>query len=137
MENFMKKNNCQFRSCQFKARVKFSQKLAVKLHCNITFLVIPIKLTASLHRIQKNTNKYIYIFGPPNRDIFWYTKFGTFDLKTNREKFVTKWPKLNHSFMYTRIRPKVERLNNLNFVTKVIEVTLDSLKIKFESFNGI
>jgi hypothetical protein len=51
---------------------------------------------------------HIYIFGPPNRDIFL-------------------------SFMYTRIRPKVERFLTLNFVTNVIEVTLDSLKIQAQS----
>jgi hypothetical protein len=31
MKFLMKKNNCQFRSCQFKARVKFSQKSAVRI----------------------------------------------------------------------------------------------------------
>ncbi len=35
----MKKNNCQFRSCQFKARVKFGQKSAV----NLSLLISEIK----------------------------------------------------------------------------------------------
>ncbi len=37
VEILRKKNNCQFRSCQFKARVKFGQKLAVRIYTNLNF----------------------------------------------------------------------------------------------------
>jgi hypothetical protein len=36
----MKKEKCQFKSCQFKARVKFGQKLAVKFQTLFYYMAI-------------------------------------------------------------------------------------------------
>jgi hypothetical protein len=50
----MKKNNCQFRSCQFKARVKFSQKSAVKF---LKTLLLWIQMTAGRELSISNFNR--------------------------------------------------------------------------------
>ncbi len=60
MKILMKKNNCQFRSCQFKARVKFSQKLAVniyKIHNPIQGHFVELCKNYKVQKMHRHFNK--------------------------------------------------------------------------------